>query len=60
MVGRATSCTRTVYIDLTLTGSNVKVKVTEHLNVPIAHNAHFYVYLLRRFGVELKPDGWWP
>jgi len=59
MVGRATSSTRTVYIDVTLTRS--KVKVTEHLNVPqLPITAHFYVYLLRRFGVELKPDGWWP
>jgi len=32
MVGRATSSTRTVYIDVTLTRSKVKVKVTGLLN----------------------------
>jgi len=42
MVGRATSSTRTVYIDMTLTRSKVKVKVTEHLNVPqLPITAHF-------------------
>ena len=36
------------------------VKVTDHLNfrqLPI--NAHFQVYLLRHFRVELKNDGWY-
>jgi len=32
MVGHAGSTTRTVYADVTLTWSKVKVKVTEHLN----------------------------
>jgi len=42
MVGHATSSTRTVYIDMTLTRSKVKVKVTEHLNVPqLPITAHF-------------------
>jgi len=42
MVGRATSSTRTVYIDVTLTRSKVKVKATEHLNVPqLPITAHF-------------------
>jgi len=52
----AGSPTRTVYVDVTLTRS--KVKVTEYLNfrqVPIT--AHFYVYLLRHFRAELKTDG---
>jgi len=55
VVVRAGSPTRTVYVDLD--GSKVKVKVTEHLNfrqLPI--NAHFEVYLLRHFRVELKTD----
>ena len=42
MVGHAASPTRTMYVDVTLTRS--KVKVTEHLNfrqLPIT--AHFYV-----------------
>ena len=49
----------TVYVDVTLTRSKVKVKVTEHLNfrqLPIT--AHFQVYLLRHFRVQLKTDGW--
>jgi len=25
----------------------------------VAKIAHFYVCLLRRFGVEFKTDGWW-
>jgi len=57
MVGHAGSPIRTVYIDMTLIRS--KVKVTEHLNfrqLPIT--AHFHVYL-RRFRVELKTHGWW-
>jgi len=42
MVGHAGSPTRTVYVDVTLTPSKVKVKVMEHLNfrkLPIT--AHF-------------------
>jgi len=57
MVGQAGSPTRTVYVDMTLIRS--KVKVTEHLNfrqLPIT--AHFYGYLLRHFRMELKTDGW--
>jgi len=45
--------TRTVYVDVTLTRS--KVKVTDHLNfrqLPI--NAHFQVYILCHFRMELK------
>jgi len=60
MVGNAGSPTRTVYVDVTLTRSKVKVKVTKHLNfrqLPIT--AHFQVYLLRHFRMELKIDGWW-
>jgi len=44
-----------VYVDMSLTRSKVKVKVTDHLNfrqLPI--NAHFQVCLLRHFRVELK------
>ena len=55
MLGLASSPTRTVYDDVTLTRSKVKVKVTDHLNfrqLPI--NVHFQVYLLRHFRVELK------
>ena len=63
MVGHAASPIRTVYVDVTLTRSKVKVKITEHLNfqqLPIT--AHFHVYLLRHFRVELirveiKTDG---
>ena len=61
LVQRAGSPTCTVYADVTLTRSKVKVKVTDHLNfrqMPIT--AHFYVYLLHHFGVELKTDGCWP
>jgi len=57
MVGHAGSTTGIVHADVTLTRS--KVKVTEHLNfwqLPIT--AHFYIYLLRHFRVQLKPDGW--
>ena len=57
MLGRASSPTRSVYVDVTLTRSKVKVKVTDHLNfrqLPIA--AHFQAYLLRYFRVELKTD----
>ena len=56
-VWAASSPTRTVYVDVTLTRS--KVKVTEHLNfrqLPIT--AHFCVYRLRHFRVELKTDAW--
>jgi len=56
--GHAGSPARTVYVAMTLTRSKVKVKVTEHLNfrqLPIT--AHFCVYLLRHFRVELKTDG---
>ena len=52
--------TCTVYADVTLTRSEVKVKVTDHLNfrqLPI--NVHFQIYLLRHFRVELKTDGWY-
>jgi len=58
-LGNAASRTRTVYVDVTLTRSKVKVKVTEHLNfrqLPIT--ARFYVYLLRHFAAQLKTDGW--
>jgi len=58
MVGHADSPIRTVYVDVTLIRSKVKVKVTDHLNfrqLPIT--AHFCVYLLRHFRVELKTDG---
>jgi len=54
--GLASSPTRTVCVDMTLTRS--KVKVMDYLNfrqLPI--NAHFQVYLLRHFHVELKTDG---
>jgi len=57
MVGQAASPTPTVYVGMTLIRSNVKVKVTEHLNfrqLPIT--AHFQVYLLRHFRVELKTN----
>ena len=56
--GHAGSPTRTVYVDMTLTRSMMKVKVTEYLNfrqLPIT--AHFQVYLLRHFRVQLKTDG---
>jgi len=55
MVWHAGSTTRTVYVNVTLTRS--KVKVTEHLNfrqLPIT--ARFQVYFLRHFCVELKTD----
>jgi len=55
MVWHAGSPTRIACVDVTLTGSNVKVKVTDHLNfrqLPIT--AHFYVYLLRDFRLELR------
>jgi len=60
MVVHAASPTHTVYVDVTLTPSKVKVKVKvmEHLNfrqLPI--NAHFQVYLLCHFRMELKTDG---
>ena len=58
MVAHAASPTYTVYVDVTVAPSKVKVKVTEHLNfrqLPIT--AHFQVYLLRHFRVELKSDG---
>jgi len=51
-----------LYADVTLTRSKVKVKVkvTEHLNLlQLPITAHFQVYLLRHFRVELKTDGWW-
>ena len=60
VLGHASSPTRTVYVDVTFTRSKVKVKVTYHLNfrqLPI--NAHFQVYLLHHFRVELKTDGWY-
>jgi len=57
VLGHATSPTRTAYVDVTLTQS--KVKVTDHLNCrQLAINAHFQVYLLCRFRLELKTDGW--
>jgi len=55
MIGHTGSPTHTVYVDVTLTP--YKVKVTEHLNfwqLPIT--AHFQIYLLRHFRVELKTD----
>ena len=58
MVGYACSPTCTVYVDVTLIRS--KVKVMDHLNfwqLPI--NVHFQVYLVRHFRVELKTDGWY-
>jgi len=58
MVGHAAIPTRTVYVDVTLTRSNVNVKVMDHLNFPqLAITANFYVYLLRHFRAELKTDG---
>ena len=52
MVGPAGSPTCTVYVDVTLTRSKVKVK--DHLNFrQLLINAHFQVYLLRHFRVEL-------
>jgi len=60
VVGRAGSPTCTVYVDVTLTRSKVKVKVTDHLNFrQLAINVHFHVYLLRHFCMELKTDGWY-
>jgi len=59
VVEQASSPTCTVSVDLTLTRSKVKVKVTDHLNfrqLPI--NAHFQVYLLCYFCVDLKTNGW--
>jgi len=51
------SPTRTVYVHVTLARSKVEVKVTEHLNFPqLPITAHFHVYLLRHFRVELKTD----
>jgi len=45
-----------VYVDMTLTRS--KVMVMEHLNFrQLPMTAHFQVYLLRHFRVELKTDG---
>jgi len=58
MVGRAGSPTSTVHADVTLARSKVKVKVTELSNFrKLLKLSLFYVYLLRRFGVELKIDG---
>jgi len=58
MLGYASSAICTVYVDVTLTRSKVKVKVTDHLNFPqLPIKAHFQVYLLRHFRVELKTDG---
>jgi len=57
MVGHASSTIRTVYVDVTLTRSKVKVKVTEHLNfLQFPITAHFQDYLLRHVRVELKTD----
>ena len=57
VLGHAGSPTRTVYVDMTLTRS--KVKVTEHLNFrQLAITAHFQVYPLCQFRVQLKIDGW--
>jgi len=58
MIVHAPSHTCTVYVDVTLTSSKVKVKVTEHLNfrqLPIT--AHLQVYPLRHFRAKLKTDG---
>jgi len=58
MVGQAGSPTRNVYVDVTLTRSKVKVKVTDYFNFPqLPIAAHFQAYLLRYFRVELKTDG---
>ena len=58
VLGHASSPTCTVYVDMTLTRS--KVKVTDHLNFrQLPTNAHFQVYLLRHFPLELKTDGWY-
>jgi len=60
MVGRAASPTRTVYVDVTLIPSKVKVKVTERLNFrQLPNTAHLQVYLLRHFRMELETNGWW-
>jgi len=57
MVGHTGSPTYTVYANVTLTRSKVKVKVTQHLNVrQLPITAHFQVHLLRHFCVELKTD----
>ena len=59
-IGYAGSPTCAVYVNVTLTRSKVKVKVTDHLNfrqLPI--NVHFQVYLLCHFRVEIKTDGWY-
>ena len=57
------SPTYTAYVDMTLTRSKVKVKVTDRVKVTEYLNfrqlpitAHFYVYLLRHFRVQLKTD----
>jgi len=58
VLGHASSPTRAVYVDVTLTRFKVKVKVTDHLNFrQLPKNAHFQVYLLRHFRVKLKTDG---
>jgi len=47
------------HADVTLTRSNVKIKVTEHLyfrQLPIT--ARFQVHLLRLFRMQFKTDGW--
>jgi len=52
-------CTRIVYVNMTLTRSKVKVKITGLLKFQKSPNiALFYVYLLRHFGVQLKNYGW--
>jgi len=53
--GHTGSTTRTVYVDLTLTRSKVKLKVTEHLNFPkLPVTAHFQVYLPATFACSSK------
>jgi len=60
MVGHAGSTTGIVHADMTLARSKVKVKVMEHLNFQqLPKTAHFEVYLLRHFRVQLKTDGCW-
>ena len=59
MLGQVSSPTRTVDVDVTLTRAKVKVKVKDQLNFrQLPTTAHFQVYLIRHFCVELKTDGW--
>jgi len=58
MVGHAGSRIRTVYVDVTLTQSKVKVKVTGLLKLRKLPNIALFQVYLRHFGTELKTDGW--